>query len=44
MLLIELMCWLLIRRDSARSRKVLAPAERVGAVVALNFLSWSGPH
>ena len=32
-----------IGRDSARSRKVLVPAERVGAVVAISFPSWSGP-
>jgi hypothetical protein len=33
-----------IRRDSARSRQWVTPAEMVGAVVDLNFLSWSGPH
>ena len=33
-----------IGRDFARSRKELAPAERVGAGVAIGFLSWIGPH
>jgi len=33
-----------IRRDSARSRQWVTPAEMVGAVVDLNFLSWSGSH
>ena len=26
------------------SQQGQAPAERVGAVVAIDFLSWSGPH
>jgi hypothetical protein len=33
-----------IERDSACSRKVLAPGEWTWAVVAKGVLSWTGPH
>ena len=42
--LIELMRCLPIRRDSARSRKWMAPAERVGAAEATTLLNQRAPH
>ena len=44
MLLMELMRWLPIRRDSARSRKSVAPAERVGAAEATILLNQRAHH
>ena len=44
MLLIELMRWLPIQRDSARSRQWVAPAEIVGAAEATMLLSQRAPH
>ncbi|MCX5967647.1 MAG: hypothetical protein NTV57_08425 [Cyanobacteria bacterium] len=44
MLLIELMRWFPIRRDSARSRQWVAPAEMVGAAEATILLNQRAPH
>ncbi len=44
MLLIELMGWLPFRRDSARSRQWVAPAERVEATEATILLNQRAPH
>ena len=44
MLLIELMRWLPIRRDSAHSHPWVAPAERVGAAEATILLNQRAPH
>jgi hypothetical protein len=44
MLLIELMRWLPIRRDSAHSHPWVAPAERVGAAEATILLNQRVPH
>ena len=44
MLLIELMRWLPIRRDSARSHQWVAPAERVEATEATILLNQRVPH
>jgi hypothetical protein len=33
-----------IGQDFARRQQGLAPAQRIGAVVGLNVLSWSGAH
>jgi hypothetical protein len=44
MLLIELMRWLPIRRDSARSCQWAAPTERVEATEATILLNQRAPH